>query len=242
MSNNYYYPEHFNENTSTFTYPVFNSADWNYLSGYATLRDLLSYANLFKSNIFSATNYFSDIFASSVNGVPNAVFQYLTDISENVQEALTYFRTNINNLLFNTTNLSYNSNTNSSLFNDNLVSLNSGTINNNAISGSAAIAGQLVATKIQTGLIQTDSINANNISCGNINCGNLFFNNDIGVFLFVPILIPSYSQTFSPTLILIPLSKSQNASNLINGSSSYFMFHIKPNYRVEIIDNRNLLI
>ena len=96
-----FFPLSWNAETQQLNTTEFNSADFNYGYGYIQKGDLLSYANLFKINIFTNINYFNDLFSQSINGVTSEVFDYLKNITSDVgtfmnsvNSKLLYIRTN----------------------------------------------------------------------------------------------------------------------------------------------------
>jgi hypothetical protein len=66
----------------------FNLADFQRGSAYATLNDLLNYANLYSSNLFFGLNYFAtDItFGTYINNISVNVFNYLLNCRSNIQD------------------------------------------------------------------------------------------------------------------------------------------------------------
>jgi len=61
---------------------VFNINDFTSYSGVATLQDLLNYANLYNSNLFYATNYFTSLnFAYYLNGISPTVFNWINNLA-----------------------------------------------------------------------------------------------------------------------------------------------------------------
>lgn len=226
------YPKNFDKDTSEFTYPYFNTDDFSWMYSYTTLLDLQEYANLNKNNVFlGETNYFQNISANNVNGLDKSIYQYLVNITQDVQ-------TSLNNIV----DIFYNSTTKTTLINNNLIANNTGSMV--SLSSTNASISNLINTKqINSSVINTNNINSQSINTNSLNCNNLQFNNDIGIYLFVPILIPNYGNSTTSSLLFIPLIKSQFTSNLFTTSAStYLLFHIKPNYRIDILNSLNYVI
>jgi len=61
---------------------TFNIDDFTYMSGYASLADLINYANLTFSNVFTQTNFFTSIyFANNLNGISATNFQWINNLA-----------------------------------------------------------------------------------------------------------------------------------------------------------------
>jgi hypothetical protein len=95
----YYLPTNYDISSGTLT-SSFNPADFHEALNPVSNGDLRNYANLFQTNLFTKSNYFVDIFVSSINALSSDTINYLVNITEPVQDALTYLR-------FVTTNISY---------------------------------------------------------------------------------------------------------------------------------------
>jgi hypothetical protein len=224
------YPQNYDPDKG-FTFPTFNTEDFTYLYGYVSQFDLLKYANLTKNNFFLGSyNYFQNLSAFNINGVDVNVFQYLVNISQDVQ-------TSLNNIF----NIFYDSVTKSTLVNNDLVAKNTSAMISLS-SNNASISNLLNTYQINSSLINTNQINAQKIQSNNISCNNLQFSNDVGLYLYVPIIIPTYGSSSTSSLMLFPIIKSQIVSNLFTTTSFYYiLFHIKPNYRVDIL-NTNMYV
>lgn len=229
-----FYPNNFNSITSKFLYPIFNTNDFNDGSQPANKNDLSSYANLYKQNYFTETNYFTEIFANSVNGLSQVTYQYLIGISENVQDAITFLKNNTYGILFDDS-------TYSTIINNDLISNNFGT--SNLSTNNASISNMLIAYLLNVNKITSQNINSQNLYSNNITCNNLNYNNDIGIYLFTLVTIPNYGNSTISSFILYPLIKSQNANNFLSSTNYvYLLFHIKPNYRIDILNSNNFVI
>ena len=68
--------------------PECNIADFQRGSSYATLNDLLNYANIYTSNVFFGENYFAKdtTFGTYLNNISTTVFNYLLNCKSNIQE------------------------------------------------------------------------------------------------------------------------------------------------------------
>jgi hypothetical protein len=61
--------------------PVFNTNLWSFINGYVTFADLLGYAQLSISNVWSASQLFADglFFQGSINNISVETFSYLSN-------------------------------------------------------------------------------------------------------------------------------------------------------------------
>jgi hypothetical protein len=68
-------------------YPVFNINLWSFIQGYVTFADLLGYAQLSISNVWSASQLFADglYFQGSINNVSAEAFGYLSNVTSDIQ-------------------------------------------------------------------------------------------------------------------------------------------------------------
>ena len=68
--------------------PEFNINDFQRGKTYATLQDLLNYANLYTSNLFFGEQYFAKdiIFSTYINNISANVFNFLLGCKKNIQE------------------------------------------------------------------------------------------------------------------------------------------------------------
>lgn len=88
---------------------VFNVADFISSAASATLADLRDYASLKTSNLFTFTQYFSNImFSGSLNGIPFDVFVYISDLSSPIQAQITALTDSLNSQIT-ALNVSFNS-------------------------------------------------------------------------------------------------------------------------------------
>jgi hypothetical protein len=69
-------------------HPVFNTNLWSYVQGYVTFADLLGYAQLSISNVWSASQLFADglYFTGSINNVSAEAFGYLSNVTSDIQD------------------------------------------------------------------------------------------------------------------------------------------------------------
>jgi hypothetical protein len=81
------FPRNFNPITGTVIGP-YNPDDFRFKQGNATLQDLEDCAKVNESNVFTNTNYFTDIFVRAINGLSYTVLSYLSNITEDVQSGL----------------------------------------------------------------------------------------------------------------------------------------------------------
>ena len=238
-----YFPRNFDLSNNTFSTTIFNTDDFNYLNGYATIAQLQSYANLTTSNVFQATNYFQDIFVQNINGVSSTALGYLSHINEDVQYAIDALQSGVSELLNITQAISYDASSNSTYVDNNLITDNFGS-SNVAISNNIAISGQVNADKINTFSIFTNNVNSNSIISNNIQCNNLINTSDVCVFLSIPIVIATFGSTYNTTLITYPLNCSQNVTDLFSNNSNNFqcVMTVKNGYLVEFYDSNNGLV
>jgi hypothetical protein len=68
-------------------HPVFNTNLWSFIQGYVTFADLLGYAQLSISNVWSASQLFADglYFQGSINNVSAEAFGYLSNVTSDIQ-------------------------------------------------------------------------------------------------------------------------------------------------------------
>jgi hypothetical protein len=68
-------------------HPVFNTNLWSYVNGFVTFADLLGYAQLSISNVWSASQLFADglYFTGSINNVSSEAFGYLSNVTGDIQ-------------------------------------------------------------------------------------------------------------------------------------------------------------
>lgn len=97
--------------------PVFNPVDFEWIYGYATYADLLRYANIYSSNVFYSPNSFTTIyFNENINGISPEVFDYLKNVNMDIQQQFSNDRTRLSALETKTTNQSFNSGNNRTIF------------------------------------------------------------------------------------------------------------------------------
>lgn len=143
---------------------TFNSNDFETQSGAVTKKDLLSYANLYTFNIFYQANTFlSDLyFSTSLNNISTTVFNYLSNVSSDIQEQF-------NNLYSRLTNYYYDNTTSTQSIVNNLgVGGNIGClkINANQINAQSGRVLDLESNDIKTKTIQTNFLyTSNGVGC-----------------------------------------------------------------------------
>jgi hypothetical protein len=150
---------------------IWNINTWNRNDKtYVTLGMLKSYANLFSINIFTSLNVFEAIQSKLINGVAGDIFEYLKNITSDVQEQF-------NSLFTKTTSISYFSENETTYIEKNLYCDNMGSNDiESQILNSVHINTQKVnSIDITTNTLQTKTLKANTIT----------FNNDVGCFLIV---------------------------------------------------------
>lgn len=220
-----YYPRNFDLKTGLFKFQ-FNSSDFNFLNGYVTLNDLLKYANLFKSNVFSATNYFNAIFVSSINSVSKEALDYLQNVSQDVQEALNNIFSNLSILNIKTTNISYDGI--ATFFSLNNVFEKVAVYKSAVFSCAVGIANILRVSSIESAKINTNNLNV----IDTLTSSKILMNNrpiyNYGAFIYVngSITFPIESQFILP--------------NTITTNSNLF-FTLNKNHQIYIYLN-NVLI
>ena len=130
---------------------TFNINDFTTYSGYATLGDLLSYANIYNSNMFYSTNYFTSIyFTDYINGITPQILNYVYKL----------------------TNYFYDTNTGDSAINSNVAisgSLAIPTINTNSILSVDIECNNLICNNLIQPNKSTISSNANSFILNNSN-------------------------------------------------------------------------
>jgi flagellar biosynthesis/type III secretory pathway chaperone len=172
-----------------------------------------------------------NLLANYVNGVAQATFSYLVDITQDVEVAL-------DNLQLITTNMSYDSINNVTYINDYFTVSDLSTSNNLAISNNCAISGELTVNQINSQNMLINSINSQSLSTNQIICNGTFSSySDIGCYLYVLVKVPSVGQE-TTSLLTIPLMKSQLVSNLFVASSPFIAsVTLKNNYSIAILDS-----
>lgn len=228
------YPQNFEENNGGFKFSVFNTSDFSYIYNYATQYDLTKYANLYRTNFFFSDNFFQSLNSTVLNGVEFSVFQYLTNIKQDVQDGL--------NQIY---NILYDKTTRTTLIYNDVITKSLGSLIFS--SNNASISNTLNVFQVNSSLINSSKISSITLDSNKIKCNYLEFRNDIGLYLYVPIIIPNFGSSTTVSLTLFPIIKSQLVSNLFSTSPGltsiyYIMYHIKPNYRIDIISQDLLVI
>lgn len=191
--------------------PVYNKSDFEYIFGYATLADLLNYANLYSSNIFNSLNIFQSglEFNGFINNVSSDTFDYLKNVSSDIQ-------TQFNNLTILLTNYIYYSDTNTSGVNSSFTSPN-------------FISNDIETNNLKTNNIQCNDILTNNLNVNsNINCKNIYALN-------IPLCWFSNQNTLYPVIKSGLLSKFTG----INLNSGFYIT-LSPGYQIIFYDYLNI--
>ncbi len=138
------------------TRPVFNILDFSFSSTYATLADLLNYANLYGNNVFFGNNSFISLqFSSTINNVSTTTFNYIANLTSDAQTQLNTINQRLTNYIYDIATNTQSLITNTS-FTNNVLSANQ--INNNTL-----LAGSIVSNTINT-----NSIFTNTLTCPNL--------------------------------------------------------------------------
>lgn len=83
------------------TYPTFNVNQFAYIYGYATLADLLQYANLYVSNTFTAAqNFTGGIQVTSLNNIRSTTINYLANVTSDIQAQFQSILTTLTNYFY----------------------------------------------------------------------------------------------------------------------------------------------
>jgi hypothetical protein len=218
------YPITFDETNQVNTTRTFNKSDFTANNQSATVADLKYYAHKFKSNLFTETNYFNGILVNSINEVTDTILTYLSTITENVQTAINYCKSNIVEILRITTNFGYNTESDMTTINSN-VKMERLTIENNVNAKVVVVSDYINATQINNHTLLTKNITAQQINCQNIRCNNMISSNDVSVYIY-------YGNK------TIPLQRSQTIRNILPDATSPFTctLTIKQSYKVIFLD------
>jgi hypothetical protein len=219
-----YYPITFNQSTGELETDTFNTYDFEANYEAVTVVDLQNYAHKYHSNVFTNTNYFSDIFVNSINSVNDTVLDYLSTITENVQDKLTFLYNNIIAILGKTTNINYYDSYDMTTITNN-VKMERLTVENNVNVKSLIVSSHINANQINNQSMISRTINTEQLYCQNIRCKTIISSSDIGVYLYYN------NQT-------IPIQKSQALSNIMSTINSPFncTVTIKQNYKIVFMD------
>jgi len=152
--------------------PIFNPKDYNSGYGYATLADLLDYANLYRVNIFYSVNYFTNglQFQGQINNVSESVFNYLSNVSSDIQNQF-------NNIYLKLTNYIYHSDTDTQTI---LTNLDCPNIAVNDLESNNIINYSITSNIIKTNNLFVDSLKCNNFQSNSI--VNIYFLNNNALF------------------------------------------------------------
>jgi hypothetical protein len=221
------YPVTFDETNQMNKTNTFNKSDFTANNKSATVADLKLYAHKYKQNLFTETNYFAGILVNSINEVSDTILTYLSTITENVQEALNYCRSNILAILRITTNLQYIDVNDMTTLSSN-VKMERLTVENNINVKTLVASDNINVTHINNVSMLTKTISSQQINCKNIRCNNIISSNDVGVYIF------NNNKT-------IPLQKSQTINNILPNATSPFQctITIKQGYKVNFMDAQN---
>jgi hypothetical protein len=221
------YPITYDTVSGVNTTRTFNKSDFTANNKSATVADLNNYAHKHKQNLFTETNYFNGIFVASVNDVSDTILTFLSTITENVQTAITYLRTNIVEILRITTNLYYYDEEDLTVFHSN-VKMDRLTIEHNLNAKSLAVSDNVNVTHVNTQSILAKQVNANDIKCQTIRCRSIVSSNDVALYIYYN------SKT-------IPVQKSLTLRTILPEATSPFQctITIKQGYKVEFMDAQN---
>jgi hypothetical protein len=211
---------------------TFNKSDFIANDKNATISDLKYYAHKSKQNLFTQTNYFYGIFVNSINSVTDEILTLLSTITENVQDALDYFRLKITEILRKTTNLEYFLTDDMTVITKN-VRFERLTVENNINVKSLAVSDYINVSRINNHSILSKRINTEDLICSTIRCRNIVSSNDVSVYLY-------YNNK------TIPMQKSQTIRTILPDATNGVFecsVTIKQQYRVEFLDayNKRLL-
>lgn len=184
---------------------IFNINDFKHNYDYATMNDLRSYGHLFKYNYWSAYNVFTDI--SIVNTINN--------IAVDIFNLITY----LPNIITTLTNISFNSDSNTTVINGFLNVDESINTDNNINVGN-----NIHCNDILNQSIITNSINTNNIIIN----GSDYFN------------IIGY--VYINSVLSMPISNSLLINEFNQLSITTLHFTLKPNYKIEFLDIDNNIL
>jgi hypothetical protein len=222
------YPVTFDETNQVNKTKTFHKFDFTANNESATVADLKYYAHMYKQNLFSETNYFNGIFVNSINEVTDTILTFLSTITENVQTAINYCKSNIVEILRITTNLDYNGESDMTTLISN-VKMERLTVENNVNAKSLVISDYINATHINNHSILTKTVTSQQINCQNIRCNNIISSNDTCVYIYYN------SRT-------VPLQRSQPIRNVLpdatNGAFQCTLI-IKQGYKVILMDAYN---
>jgi hypothetical protein len=253
-----YYPSSYNEETEELETKVFNSSEFEDNYDSATKGNLKDYAHKYQTNLFTSVNYFSDIFVNSINGVSDTVLGYLQNITQDVQQSLNTLNGEISTIhsdiddvnetitTINTTltDITYDEENDVTMIQNNLYAETISTNNNLAVSNNCAISGTLSASTINNQKLITNEIVTGKLVSNEISCkGKMSSYSDVGCYLFVVVNIPATGQTYVPSLITIPLMKSQFINTIFAPTSPFsFIVTLKNGYSIEFYDAEGFLI
>jgi hypothetical protein len=133
---------------------VFNNKDWSFVSDYyVTFGDILNYAQLSVSNLWTASQVFSDgfSFSGNINQVSATAFSYLQNVtSDNIQSQ---FQSIVTLLV----NWSTDATSNTNLING-LNTAIAGGVNSNALIANTGVVGSFTATIAHIGSLSIGSL------------------------------------------------------------------------------------
>lgn len=221
--------------------PAYNPQD--FIKPTPNMEDLANYANLNYANFFTNNNYFQMISVLSINNISSTALGYLVNITQDVQGALDYLSGSVSGILTTISNFSYDSVNNITSLSGFSYFNSLSSPNNLAVSGDAGISGNLYVNSINTTTIQTSRMNTQYITSSSITTNSIIFNNDVGCYLYINVLIPTSGQTYTNSILPIPLMKSQTASNLFNISNPFVCsITLKNNYSIQFLDSNGYVL
>jgi hypothetical protein len=105
------------------------------------------------------------------------------------------------------------------------------------------IANTLNVTNINTQKLISNKILSQSILTNNIICnGTIQSYSDVGCYLYVTINIPAQGLTYVPSLLMLPLMRSQFVSTMFVPTSPFsFIVILKNGYAIEFYDATNNL-
>jgi hypothetical protein len=215
-----FYPTSFDLETGTLTRP-FNVDDFKNAYSSVNKGELNDYANKYKSNVYRANNYFQDIFVNSVNGLSSNILEFLSTITENVQDALNYLGIITVNIDYDATN--------------NVTKIEASTYTD-SITSTSINAKKMTSINCQTQSLVTNKIVSNRIMTRTIRCDEIIAKNTqpVGAYIFlengrtIPIIKTGVITTSMPSLVSLP-GKSCEVTLL-------------PGYRINFLDSLGNLI
>ena len=146
--------------------PIFNINDYESQFRYVTFADLLEYANLYTSNIFQTVNFFNAglNFSGYINNVSDTVFDYLKNVSSDIQEQF-------NSLFLILSNYNYDIESNTQSISSSLGCPN-------------IISNKIEANEITNNILLSNKIVSNTINTKTFTCENIYSKNIPMVYIY----------------------------------------------------------